>query len=62
MGCYLTDEEKNTICPENERAELSTKERWYKQRKYCLRTCNKGTELELLKKIYWELRKQKEVK
>ena len=58
----LTEEEKAKICPEEERANISSKEFWYKKYLYCLDSCTKCTEIDLLKKIYWELRKLNEFK
>lgn len=44
-------------CPEIDRAKLSKRQLWYKKYKYCLNDCQKCSELQILKKILWELRK-----
>lgn len=43
---------------EEEISKLTAKELWYRKRQYCLSQCDGGCgQLEILKKIYWELRK-----
>jgi len=44
-------------CPEEERAKLSKREVWYRKYQYCIHDCQKCGELQILKKILWELRK-----
>ena len=58
--CNLTEEEKNNLIPEAERSKASAKDFWYAKRGYCIKTCTKCTELQILKKILWETRKQNE--
>jgi len=55
---HLSDEEKEALCPPTERCCKSAKQFWKLKRDYCLATCEKCAEKDLLKKIYWELRKQ----
>lgn len=51
--CPITD-----IIDEKELSKIHNKEAWYKKRNYCLNECSAGCDiLEILKKIYWELRK-----
>jgi len=59
-------DEQNFHCPiteiieEKDISSLSQKEIWHKKRDYCLTECEHECDmLIILKKIYWELRKQK---
>ncbi len=54
---YSKDREK--ICPELNKSNFTGKELWYQSYKHCLNKCKKCKELEILKKILWELRKPK---
>jgi len=47
------------ILSEKEISGLSVKQLWYKKRNYCIQECGQCNELDILKKIYWELRKPK---
>ena len=49
----------NKVVKEKDKASLTAKQLWYKKRNYCLQECKQCAELDMLKKIYWELRKQK---
>ena len=57
----LTADQRQDICPDSERALINAKDYLKKQRDYCLAECENCNELALLKKIYWELRKQNEL-
>jgi hypothetical protein len=59
MNCKVTETGKIKICPEEDKISKSTKEIWYAQRRYCLDICKQCKTDDLLKKIYWELRKIK---
>jgi len=57
MCSRLTEEQKEIILPSSERASKSEKEFWYAKRNYCLETCKGCKDVDLFKKIYWELQK-----
>ncbi len=49
----------NKVVKEKDRAGLTGKQLWHKKRNFCLEECKQCSELNILKKIYWELRKSK---
>jgi len=50
------------IVNEKDIAKYSQKQLWYMKRDYCLNECEHECDiLVMLKKIYWELRKQNEI-
>lgn len=51
--------DKDMICPEIDKAKFTAKELWYQSYKHCLNECKKCKEIDILKKILWELRKPK---
>lgn len=53
----------NLIAADNEKANLSQKQIIKKIRKHCINDCNVGcNNLDILKRIYWELFKMNELK
>ncbi len=49
------------ICKSSERAKKSKKEIWHLHRKYCLDKCDNCTDLDIQKKIYFELKRLNEI-
>ena len=49
--------DKSLLCAEIDRSSFTTKQWFLKQEDYCLETCDQCKELEILKKIMWELRR-----
>jgi len=51
--CPITD-----VINEKDLSSLSSRQKWYEKRNYCLTECQGECDiLVMLKKIYWELRK-----
>ena len=45
------------ICEETDKATHSARQLWHKKYKHCLEECEKCSELQILKKMLWEMRK-----
>lgn len=52
--CKMSDKEIKKMKQDNSTA----KQLWYAKRKHCIEECKKCKTDDILKKIYWELRKK----